>query len=117
MLSKAQMCRIEPFFQLSHGVHKVDDRRHVSAIIFVIKHGLMWRNAPKDYETHKTICNRFIRWSRMGVFNRIFAKLAGKSGQPERIMIDATYLKLHRTATSLSKGGLLPDVPGAPKEV
>ena len=91
------------------------DRRIVSGIIYVIKHGLMWRDAPKDYGPHKTVYNRFIRWSRLGVFNRIFAELAGKAGEPERIMIDATHLKAHRTAASLLKGGLFPDVSGAPK--
>ena len=115
LLSEAQMRRIEPFFPLSHGVPRVDDRRILSAIIYVIKHGLMWRDAPKDYGPHKTIYNRFIRWSRLGVFNRIFAELAGRAGEPDRIMIDATHLKAHRTAASLLKGGLLPDVSGAPK--
>ena len=115
LLSRAQMRRIEPFFPLSHGVPRVDDRRIVSAIIYVIKHGLMWRDAPKDYGPHKTIYNRFIRWSRLGVFNRIFAELAGKAGEPERIMIDATHLKAHRTAASLLKGGFFPDVSGVPK--
>ena len=38
---------------------------------------------PKDYGPHKTIYNRFIRWNRLGVFNRIFAALAGKAGEPE----------------------------------
>ena len=50
LLSKAQMRRIEPFFPLPHGVPRVDDRRIVSAIIYVIKHGLMWRDAPKDFK-------------------------------------------------------------------
>ena len=115
LLSAAQMRRIEPYFPLSHGVPRVDDRLIVSAIIFVIKNGLRWRDAPRTYGPHKTIYNRFIRWSRLGVFNRIFAELAGKAGEPDRIMIDATRLKAHRTAASLLKGGLFPDVSGAPK--
>jgi transposase len=40
LLSEAQMRQIEPFFPLSHGVPRVDDRRIVSGIIYVIKHGL-----------------------------------------------------------------------------
>ena len=44
-------------FPLLHGVPRVDDRRIVSAIIYVIKHGLMWRDAPKDYGPHKTVDN------------------------------------------------------------
>jgi transposase len=47
MLREAHMRRIEPFFPLSHGIPRVDDRRIVSAIINVIKHDSMWRDAPK----------------------------------------------------------------------
>jgi putative transposase len=103
LLSRAQMRRIERYFPLSHGVARVDDQRVVSAIVFVIKNGLRWRDAPPEYGPHKTIYNRFVRWSRLGVFNKIFAELAGKGGKPERIMIDATHLKAHRTAASLLK--------------
>jgi len=115
MLSEAQMRRIEPHFPLSHGVPRVDDRRVISGIVFVIRNGLRWRDAPRAYGPHKTIYNRFVRWSRLGVFNKIFAELAGKAGKPHRIMIDATHLKAHRTAASLLKKGLFPDVLGAPR--
>jgi transposase len=115
LLSEAQMRRIEQFFPLSHGVPRVDDRRVISGIIFVLKNGLRWRDAPPAYGPHKTVYNRFIRWSRLGVFNRIFAELAAKGGKPDRLMIDATHLKAHRTAASLLKKGLFPDVSGAPK--
>lgn len=63
LLTKAQMRRIEPYFPLSHGVPRVDDRRILSGIIFVIQGGLRWRDAPPAYGPHKTIYNRFIRWS------------------------------------------------------
>ena len=112
LLSESQMRRIEPYFPLSHGVPRVDDRRVISGIIFVIRNGLRWRDAPRDYGPHKTIYNRFVRWSRLGVFNKIFAALASKAGKPSRLMIDATHLKAHRTAASLLKKGLFPDVLG-----
>ena len=70
-------------FPLSHGVPRVDDRRIISGIIFVIRNGLRWRDAPREYGPHKTIYNRFIRWSRLGVFNKIFAELARKAGKPD----------------------------------
>ena len=115
MLTPAQMRRIEPYFPRSHGVPRVDDRRVLSGILFVIRNGLRWRDAPAGYGPHKTIYNRFIRWSRLGVFNKIFAELAGKGSKPDRLMIDATHLKAHRTAASLLKKGLFPDVSGAPR--
>lgn len=108
-LSDAQMRRIEPYFPLSHGVARVDDRRVLSGILFVIRNGLRWRDAPAAYGPHKTLYNRFIRWSRLGVFNRIFCELA-VSQDTEALMIDATHLKAHRTAASLLKKGLYPDV-------
>ena len=114
-LSEAQMRRIEPYFPLPHGVPRVDDRRIISGIIFVIRNGLRWRDAPAEYGPSKTIYNRFIRWSRMGVFDRIFAGLAGEGPKPERIMIDATHLKAHRTAASLLKKGMFPGISGEPK--
>ena len=110
LLTQTQFSRIRPYFPLAHGVERVDDLRVISGIIYVLKHGLQWKDAPKDYGPHKTLYNRFIRWSRMGVFNRIFAALAGKAGTPDRLMIDATHLKAHRTAASLLKKGAFPDV-------
>jgi hypothetical protein len=45
LLSPAQMKRIKFFFPLSHGIPRVDDRRVVSGIVFVIRNGLRWRDA------------------------------------------------------------------------
>ena len=109
-LSKSQFNRIKPYFPLSHGVPRVDDLRVISGIIYVLKHGLQWKDAPREYGPHKTLYNRFVRWSRMGVFNRIFAELAGAGKTPDRLMIDATHLKAHRTAASLLKKGMFPAV-------
>jgi len=50
-----------------------------------------------------------------GVFNRIFEALARKGGKPDRLMIDATHLKAHRTAASLLKKGQFPAVSDAPR--
>ena len=114
-LSEAQLERMKPYFPLSHGVPRVDDRRVVSGIIHVIRNGLRWCDAPKDYGPYKTLYNRFIRWSRLGVFDRIFSALAADAGVPEQLQIDATHLKAHRTASSLLKKGMFPGVSGAPK--
>ena len=114
-LTQSQMRRIEPYFPLSHGVPRVDDRRVISGIVFVLRNGLRWRDAPADYGPHKTLYNRFIRWSRLGVFNRIFEALARKGGKPDRLVIGATHLKAHRTAASLLKKGQFPAISGAQK--
>ena len=110
-LSDGQFARIQPFFpNKPRGVPRVDDRRVISGIIHVIRNGLMWRDAPAGYGPHKTLYNRFIRWSEAGVFDRIFSELAAASGASDTVMIDATHLKAHRTAASLLKKGLFPGV-------
>lgn len=107
-LTREQVKRIAPFFPGSPGMPRVDDRRVVSGILHVIRNGLRWRDAPEAYGPHKTLYNRFVRWSRLGVFNRIFAGLAGQAGEPDRLMIDATHLKAHRTAARLLQRGSFP---------
>jgi putative transposase len=92
------MRRIERYFPRSHGTARVHDCRIVSAIVFVSKNGFRWRDVPAEYSPYKTIYNRFIRWSRLCVFNEVFAAVAHRGRNPERGMIDATHLRAHRTA-------------------
>ncbi len=107
-LTDEQMARLQPFFPKSHGRPRVDDRRVLSGIIFVNRNGLRWRDAPSEYGPPKTLYNRWKRWGAMGVFARMMAGLAAGADAPKTVMIDATYLKAHRTASSLrsKKGGL-----------
>lgn len=115
LLSEARMARLSPHFPLAHGVPRVDDRRVVSGIVYVIRNGLQWKDAPKAYGPHKTLYNRFMRWSRLGVFDKIFVALSQDGPRPGRIMIDATHLKAHRTAASLLKKGMFPAISDAPR--
>ncbi|MDH0612669.1 MULTISPECIES: IS5 family transposase [unclassified Agrobacterium] len=107
-LTDEQMARLAPFFPKSHGKPRVDDRRVLSGIIFVNRNGLRWRDAPAAYGPHKTLYNRWKRWSEAGVFIRMMEGLSGAQTERRTVMIDATYLKAHRTASSLrgKKGGL-----------
>lgn len=55
LLSKRQMARISPYFPLSHGAPRVDDRRVVSGIIYVIRNGLQWKIVQRGYGPRKTL--------------------------------------------------------------
>ena len=65
------------------------------------RNGLRWSDAPAAYGPAKTLCNRFTRWGRMGVWARMLTELAAQGQDTETVMIDATHLKAHRTAASL----------------
>ena len=60
-LTDKQMQRIAFYFLLSHGVPRVDDRRIVSGIVFVICNGPRWRDVPAAYGLLNTIYKRFTR--------------------------------------------------------
>ncbi len=110
-LTDEQMAKLSLFFPKSHGKLRVDDRRVLSGIIFINRNGLRWRDAPAEYGPAKTLYSRWKRWSEKGIFARMLLELADQAGGTDTLMIDATHLKTHRTATSmrLKKGAWLPD--------
>nr|WP_206079274.1 transposase [Mesorhizobium camelthorni] len=63
LLSEHQTARISPHFPLSHGVPRVDDRRVVSGIVYVIRNGLQWKDAPSGYRPPAASCGLLQRWS------------------------------------------------------
>lgn len=107
-LSDAQMAKLEPFFPKSHGKPRVDDTRVLSGIIFINRNGLRWRDGPAEYGPHKTLYSRWKRWSEKGIFARMLLELADQGDETDTLMIDATHLKTHRTASGLGlkKGGV-----------
>jgi len=115
LLSSRQLEAIKPYFPLSHGKPRVDDLRVISGIVYVLKHGLQWKDAPAGYGPYKTLYNRFVRWSMLGVFDRIFKELAATGKRHEALMIDSTHLKAHRTAASLLKKGRFPALSAGQK--
>jgi transposase len=112
-LTQEQVERLRPHFPKARGKPRVDDRKVLSGILHVLRNGLRWQDAPAVYGPHKTLYNRFARWSRLGVFARIFRGLAQPGVDGDTLMMDSTHLKAHRTAASLRKGGSAPARLGA----
>ena len=82
------MARLQPFLPKPHGKPRVDDRRVLSRITFINRNGLRWCNAPAAYGPHKTLYNRWKRWSDKGVFAQIMAGLAAAHGEEKTVLID-----------------------------
>ena len=103
--SDSQWLRIAPLLpDNTRGLKRVDDRRVLSGIVHVLRTGCRWADLPEAYGPHKTIYNRFVRWADRGIWEQLFAALAGRDGEPDRLMIDSTIVKAHRTAGG-AKGG------------
>ena len=107
-LDDAAWAAIEPLLPRNQpGARRVDDRRVISGILQVLKSGCRWKDCPATYGPPTTIYNRYNRWSRRGIWMRIFASLVAAAGEPEEVTIDSTHIKAHRSAAG-GKGGLRP---------
>ena len=72
-LSDAAWMAIHPHLPRGRpGKPRVDDRRVISGIPHVLKTGCRWRGVPATYGPPTTIYNRFNRWSRRGLWQRMF---------------------------------------------
>ena len=86
------------------GKERVDDWRVISGILHILKSGCRWCDCPPEYGPPTTIYNRFVRWARRGVWERLFRELAGRGRSTSTQMIDSTHIKAHRSASG-GKGG------------
>ena len=86
------------------GKPRVDDRRVISGILHVLKVGCRWRDVPPAYGPATTIYNRYNRWSRRGLWQRLFERVAASGEVPAELILDSTHVKAHRSAAG-GKGG------------
>ena len=62
---------IEPLLPIKpRGVPRIDDRRVLNGIFWVLRSGAPWRDLPERYGPHTTCYNRFVRWRKAGIWNR-----------------------------------------------
>lgn len=91
-LGDGQWVRLAPLLPNDTcGVPRVDDRRVISGIIHVLQSGCRWRDAPAVYGPDKTLYNRFVRWARKGVWERLFRALAEAAGTPAAVATRPRY--------------------------
>ena len=97
-LSDEEWALLEPLLPKSRKSGRVDDRKIVNAIFYVLRTGMPWRDLPARYGPYTTAYNRFNRWSRRGIWKLVFDKLASKS-RDSLYLIDSTVVKAHRAAS------------------
>jgi transposase len=101
LINEKALGQISRYFPKGREKPRLDNRRVISGIVYVLRNGLKWRDTPKEYGPYKTLYNRFIRWSKGGMFAKILQRLA--KGGTKVLMIDTMHLKVHRTAASLRR--------------
>ena len=95
---------IEPLLPSNRpGARRVDDRRIISGIVHVLQSGCRWRDCPGDYGPYTTVYNRFNRWSRRQIWQRIYRTLVDQGRIGGTVALDSTYVKAHRSAAGAQK--------------
>ncbi len=103
-LSDAEWALIKPLLpNKPRGVTRVNDRRVINGIFYVLRTGSPWRDLPERYGPYTTIYNRFNRWAKAGVWVRIFETLAAKS-PASMAFIDSSIVRAHQHAAGGKKG-------------
>jgi len=97
-LSDEEWELLEPLMPKARKSARRDDRKVMNAIFYVLRTGMPWRDLPERYGPYTTAYNRFNRWSRRGIWRRIFDTLAAKSRE-SLYLIDSTIVKAHRAAS------------------
>ena len=96
------------------GRSGADNRRFINGVLWVLRSGSFWSDMPERYGRWQTNHQRFSRWAKKGVWERVFASLL-KDRRNEYLMLDATLVKAHQAAIA-GKGGPKIRLWGAPEE-
>ena len=96
---------MEPFLpNKPRGVPRVDDRRVLNGIYWRLRTGRPWADIPKPYSPYATCHNRFVRWARLGIWDRIFDPVSAAYEGPEQL-VNSPLIRVHQHGSSAKKGG------------
>ena len=92
------------------GGTAADNRLFVEAVLYRYRAGIPWRDLPERFGDWKIVHQRFSRWAKSGVFERIFKQLASDHDN-EYMMIDATIVRAHQHSAGARKKRRASDRP------
>lgn len=105
-LSDKEWAIIEPLLpNKPRGVPRVDDRRVLNGIFWVLRTGAPWEDMPTRYGPRTTVYNRFNRWRKARVWARILEHLQ-EDIEDSLYMIDSSVVRVHQHGTGARKKGV-----------
>jgi transposase len=84
------------------GANARDNRTFVEAVLWRYRSGVPWRDLPERFGDFRVVHTRFSRWSKAGVWKRIFEILA-EDADNEYAMIDSTIVRAHQHSAGAKK--------------
>lgn len=107
-LSDALWERIEPHLPgkaSDPGRTGRDNRLFVEAILWLARSGAHWRVLPTEFGKWNSVYQRFNRWCREGVWERLFHALADTPDW-DYVLVDSTIIRAHQHSAGAPKRGL-----------
>ena len=102
-LTDHEWAAIKPFLpNKPRGVPRVNDRRVLNGIFWVLRSGAPWRDLPAGFGPYTTCYNRFVRWRRAGVWGGIMNALAAPHDASVQ-MIDTSIVRVHQHAACIAR--------------
>lgn len=103
-LTEKEWLAIQPHLpNKPRGVPRVDDRRVLNGIFWVLRSGAFWSDVPERYGPPTTIYNRFNRWRKAGVWDRLMDEIA-KLYDGDVQMIDTSIVRVHQHGATAKRG-------------
>ncbi len=101
-LSDYEWTAIKPMLpNKSRGVRRVNDRRVLNGIFWVLRSGAPRRDLPAAFGPRTTCYSRFVRWRRAGVWDQIMDALAA-GHDPAVQMIDTSVVRVHQLGACIA---------------
>ena len=110
MLTDTQWALLEPLIEACRPKGKTppqDLRRTIAAILWRHQNGAKWRAVPSDLGPWSRAAQTFIRWARLGVWERLLALVQDKGVQLGMTFLDGTSIRAHQKAAGATRKGAL----------
>jgi transposase len=86
----------------ARGVPRLDDRRVLNGIFWVLRSGAPWRDLPRSFGPYTTCYNRFVRWRQAGVWSGIMNAMAATHDAAVQ-MIDTSIVRVHQHGACITR--------------
>jgi transposase len=110
MLTDTQWAMLEPLVEACRPRGKTppqDLRRTISAILWRHQNGAKWRSVPSELGPWSRAAQTFIRWSRLGVWERLLGLAQERGVELGMTFLDGTSIRAHQKAAGARKKGAL----------